>query len=160
MFLKIRFLLLGIALFILVGCGGGPVEPQISPVDSNTVTTTMFYRDRLEAGPVYNVSITLPDEWVGQFQLRNRENVIFFDYVGESDKASPIFSIEALSSYQYWKQSGYPGYYTNIVNKGDTYFVYHLPIDPYYSGLAEETFVTFSTAVPEIIQSVAVSAAN
>jgi len=136
--LIVSIMLLSGMLMLLAGCGRafGSFEPVAEPVDDATVVRPIQYLEGLEDGPLYEVAITLPEEWVGRFVTRNNGNVIHFDYVTESERQAPIFSIEALSEAQFWEQIGsYPGQQTNIVNTPDTYFIYHLPIDSWYSGL-------------------------
>lgn len=162
--IKSRFLQLGllttVVLLLLTGCGRsfGSFEPVAAPVTDPVVAGTMQYLVRLEEGPLYNFTLTLPDEWLGQITTRNGGNVVFFDYIGASGEAVPFFSIEALSEEQLWKQEGgYPAYRSSIVNTVDTYFVYHLPIDAYYSGLPEEEFQGLAAAVPTLMTSFAVT---
>ena len=140
-------------LIILTGCVGAFAGNEVSSITSNSVNATMQYLEEGDLGPKYDVVMDVPQDWVGQFDLRNIGNRIYFDYTGGS-QASQLFFIEALSADQYWKQSGsYPGSYVNIVNKGDTYFIYHLPIDTHYSGLDDTQFENFSAAVPTIVES-------
>ena len=145
-------------LLLITGCAGGFAKNQTTAVSSEIVSATMNYVEGSRLGPPYNVTVRVPSDWVGDFELRNIGNKLYFDYIG-GDGTSQIFFIEALSADQYWRQiGGYPGSYANIVNKGNTYFVYYLPIDAYYSGLSEEDFVTFSEAVPQIVESFMVEA--
>lgn len=163
MFDKLRFIILVtmVLLVALTGCAGTVVENPITPVDSETVTVKLHYIDGPEVGPPYDVSVTVPSDWVGQFNIRNVGNSIYFDYLRETGTDAEIFFIEALSEQQFWEQDGsFPGNYTNIVNRGDTYFIYHLPIDAYYSGLPDEEFMAFSEAVPGVIASFTAEEAN
>ncbi len=161
-----RLVLLGIALIALtlVGCssrafGGFPLDVQT--VDTSDLVRTIQYLDDENIGPLYTLSLTVPEEWVGVFETTNVGNSIVFEYIIEPEEEdgfetrSPIFYIDALSNSQYWEQIGsYPGQYKNIINTGDTYMIYHLPIDAYYSGLTEEEFEAFAAIVPDIIASV------
>lgn len=158
-----RIAILGLLLLTLVGCGRAysVSAEDVAPVDSAEVTRTLQFLDGLEEGPQYTVSLTVPDAWVGNFQTRTAGNVLYFDYTREDDLAAPIFSIEALSPAQYWQASGsYPAYQTNLVNKGDTFFVYTLPIDDYYSGLAEEALKDLSIRVPAVVRTFDAQALN
>ncbi|MEZ4591147.1 MAG: hypothetical protein R3D55_08390 [Chloroflexota bacterium] len=163
MFGKSRIFLMALLALVvmgLAGCAGSFVSNETAPIDSETVSTQLQYVDGAEVGPLYNVEVAVPADWVGQFETRNVGNKLYFEYVTDAGGAE-IFFIEALSSSQYWEQAGsHPGSYVNIVNRGDTYFVYHLPIDAYYSGLPDEEFLTFSAAVPEIVASFSAQAAN
>ena len=86
---------------------------------------------------------------------------MYFDYITDSGETAEIFYVEALSTSQYWQQNGaHPGSYTNIVNRGNTYFIYYLPIDVYYSGLSATEFATFAEAVPGIVASFSASVVN
>jgi hypothetical protein len=163
MFGKSRILLLALLALIftgLTGCGGAFIGNETMSVDSESVTAQLQFADGAKVGPLYNVAVTVPADWVGHFETRNLGNKIYFEYATDNGGAE-IFFIEALSPSQYWAQSGsHPGSYVNIVNRGDTYFVYHLPIDAYYSGLPEEEFLSFSEAVPGIVASFSARAAN
>lgn len=144
-------------LMLVTGCGRSfsSVEPTLELVEDPTVVRPLQYQEGLEEGKLYAVEITLPEEWVGQFVTRNTGNVVHFDYVTESDYRAPIFSIEALSRAQFWEQQGsYPGQQTNILSTPDTYFVYHLPIDAWYSGLPEAEFEALAEIVPSLIATV------
>lgn len=157
MFVKLRFsvvLVTAAMLMAVTGCAGIAVENPVVSVDSDTVVTQLNYVDGSEVGPAYDVSLTVPSDWVGQFEVRNVGNAIYFDYLPGSDVPAEIFFVEALSPLQFWEQNGnLPGSYTNVANLGDTYFVYHLPIDAYYSGLPEEQFAGLAEAVPGVIAS-------
>ena len=163
MFGKARiFLLVLLALMVigLAGCGGSFLANETAPIDSETVTAQLQFADGAEVGPLYDVELVVPSDWVGQFETRNLGNKLYFEYVTDAGGAE-VFFIEALSESQYWDQNGpHPASYTNIVNRGDTYFIYHLPIDAYYSGLSEEDFLSFSEAVPGIVDSFTAQAAN
>lgn len=149
------FIALVVFLLALTGCVGVFLGNDLQAIDSPLVTASMQYLEGPEVGAPYNVSVTVPDEWVGEFNVRNIGNVLYFEYTGEGSRGvSEVFSIEALSMAQYWEQSGsYPGSYANLVNLGDTYFVYYLPIDAYYSGLSEEKFTSLTEMVPGIVAS-------
>lgn len=149
----VKFVGLSLLLMILTGCVGAFAGNEVSSITSNSVNATMQYLQEGDLGPQYDVMLEVPQDWVGQFDLQNIGNRIYFNYTGGSE-ANQVFFIEALSAEQYWKQSGsYPGSYVNIVNKGDTYFIYHLPIDTHYSGLDVTQFEIFSAAVPAIVES-------
>lgn len=165
MFATSRFTLIFViaALFtaLTTGCAGINVANPVASVDAQTVTAQMQYVDGSEVGPLYNMSVTVPAEWVGTFETRSEGNTLYFDFVTESGTPAQIFFIEALSPSQYWNQAGaHPGSYVNIVNRGDTFFIYYLPIDSYYSGLSKEQFTPFAEAVPGIIASFDASATN
>ncbi|MBK7894507.1 MAG: hypothetical protein WAS33_08110 [Candidatus Promineifilaceae bacterium] len=152
--------LLGLLVFGLVGCGGSFLANETLPIASETVTAQLQFVDGAEVGPMYDVEVVVPADWVGQFETRNVGNKLYFEYATEAGGAE-VFFIEALSMSQYWAQNGsHPGSYTNIVNRGDTYFIYHLPIDAYYSGLSDEDFSIFSAAVPGIVDSFSAQVAN
>jgi hypothetical protein len=103
----------------------------------------------------------VPADWVGQFETVNEGNTLVFNYITENDRRAPIFFIEALSRPQYWEQIGsYPGQYTNLVNTFDTYIIYHLPIDAYYSGLPRVEFEALAEDVPDIVASIQTEAVN
>lgn len=157
---RIRFVVLAAALLLLAGCGQGYRGLDVEPVSGSTVTTTLAYLDGLDEGPAYTVTMNVPENWVGKFETQNLGNSVYFFYTEESAPAR-VFAVEALSPKQYWASSGsYPNSHTNIVNRGDTYFVYYLPIDAYYSGLDDTLFMTLTAEVPAIIASFAAVAAN
>jgi hypothetical protein len=150
----VLLIVLSMMLLLLTGCGRafGSYEPIVEAIDDNVVVQPIRYLENLEEGPLYQFTITVPDEWVGQIATRNNGNVVQFDYVDPRGYQSLLFSIEALSESQYWEQIGsYPGQYTNIVNTDDTYFIYNLPIDPFYSNLTTEEFEVWAAMVPPVI---------
>jgi hypothetical protein len=155
-----RFVVLALILGLLAGCGRafGGFEPQTQSVTTKEIVLPVQYLEGLQAGPLYQVTITLPDDWVGKFATSNNGNIVSFNFNEKADRAqrapAPIFSISALSERQYWKQiGGYPGSYKSILSTGDTYFIYYLPIDPYYSGLAPEAYSALAQQVPGVITS-------
>lgn len=164
MFGKKRFILvavMAVVVFTLTSCGGAYVNNETTAVSAETVAVQLQYVDGAEVGPLYDVQVAVPAEWVGKFETRNVGNRLYFDYVGDSGDAAEIFFIEALSTSQYWDQNGaHPSSYTNIVNRGNTYFIYYLPIDAYYSGLSDEDFATLAEAVPAIVASFSASVVN
>lgn len=149
-------LLATVLLLLLAGCGRSfsSLEPVSAPVTDTVVAGTMQYLVRLDEGPLYNFTLNVPAEWVGKVNTRNSGNVVYFEYLNEGSSAIPLFSIEALSEEQLWKQEGgYPAYRSSILNTVDTYFVYHLPIDAYYSGVTEERYAELVAGVPELMPS-------
>lgn len=163
MLVKSRFIILLVVAALaltLSGCAGTNVN-SVVPVDNQTVAIPLQFIDGIEVGPVYNMTVNVPQEWVGQFKSRSVGNKVYFDYITPAGASAPIFFIEALSPSQYWDQNGaHPTSYINIINRGDTFFVYYLPIDAYYSGLPKQEFDAFAAAVPGVISSFAVEAVN
>ncbi len=150
---RLTFFVLALTLALLTGCAVSSSNNAKETL-SNDYSTTLQYADQSEKGPSYNVSLTLPDEWVEKFTVRNRGNAIVFDPIDNFNQQSQVLTIEALSMDQYWKMSGaYPNSHTNLMNMGDTYFVYYVPIDEYYAGVSEEELAAFSADVPEILAS-------
>ena len=151
-------LVLSFVLLLVAGCGRAytAIEPTVAIATEATVVSTVQYLDGLSEGPLYQVTVTLPESLVGKIATRNIGNIIYFDYV---EGNAPLFSIQALSRAQFWKQGAYPGEFTNVTNTKDTYFVHYQPIDAYYSGLPKDTFATLSAEVPGILKTLAVVAA-
>lgn len=149
------FFLLIVLLFTLSSCVGSVLQNETTPIADSAVALQMQFLDGSEPGPLYDVSFEVPSDWVGQYQVRNFGNRVTFESAGTGTGSEYLLSIEALSPAQYWRQSGsYPGSYVNIVNKGDTYFIYHLPIDSYFTtSLDDEAFEAFSAQVPDVIAS-------
>jgi hypothetical protein len=151
---QLRIITLGLALLLLTGCMRtfGSFEPQSQAVTESALELSLQYLDGEHVGPLYTVSLELPADWVSRFAVNNNGNVANFDFTETPGGQASIFSISALSERQYWEQAGsYPGTYRNIWTTGDTIFVYHLPRDPYFSGLTKETFTTFAEQVPSIV---------
>jgi hypothetical protein len=150
-------LFLSLAALALAGCGSrsfGNLSLNIESIDETTVSRTIQFAESNRLGPQYDLSLTVPEAWVGSFQTRSRGNSIVFEFVNERGRSSPIFSIDALSLAQYWEQVGnLPGDYNSILNTADTYIVYHLPIDAFYSGLPAQQYQAFADAVPGVIAS-------
>lgn len=161
MFIKYRYNLIAVLLttaLLFTGCAGAFSSSELQTVTGSELTVQLQYLDRSEKGPVYNVSVQLPDAWAGKVVVQNLGNVLNFR---AADTNGLLFSIEALSSRQYWKASGsYPASQVNIINRGNTYFAYHLPIDSYYSGLAPDDFAVYAAAVPDVIASFNAQAAR
>jgi hypothetical protein len=163
MAIQLRVVVLSIALLLLTGCMGtfGSFEPQTLPVTESTIVLPVRFLDGDKIGPEYQVSLTVPEEWVGQFVTNNNGNVVNLDFTETPGGQAPIFSISALSERQYWEQvGGYPGTYRNVLSTGDTFFVYHLPRDAYHSGLDAETYTAFAEEVPGIMTTFAVQLAQ
>jgi hypothetical protein len=146
---------------LLAGCGSsaGSFGLDVELVDETTVARSVRYVEGQEEGPVYQISLTVPEEWVGNFITRNTGNVLYFDYLNEDGHPAPLFAIEALSFGQFWKQTGpYAGEQVGLRNTVNTHFVYRMPIDAYYSGLPQETFLAISEQVPGIFTTFDVTA--
>jgi hypothetical protein len=158
---RFSLLFLSLAMLALVGCGSrsfGSLSVQTEPIETATITRTLQFIESNRLGPVYRISLTVPDEWVGRSQTRNRGNSLVFEFLNERGRSAPIFSLDALSNAQYWEQIGnLPGDYNSIINTADTYIVYHLPITAFYSGLPAAQFQALAEAVPGIIQSISVT---
>ncbi len=147
----IVLMLFVVASLLLTGCVGAFGASSVETVQGSEVTTSLQFLDRSAKGPVYNISVQLPNDWVGKVVMQNLGNVVNFR---SAETNGLLFSIEALSERQYWKASGsYPASQVNIINRGDTYFVYHLPVDAHYSGLAPDVFAAYAAAVPDVIAS-------
>lgn len=156
---KFRFVFLAglmALMFLVTSCAGGfAVAETTTVVSSEVINATMWYVEGPKEGPFYDVTMEVPADWVDTFQVRNIGNRLYFDYIGADNQIpAQVFFIEAVSPEQYWQQTGsYPGSYANIVNKGDTYFSYYLPIDTYYSDLPQVDFARFEEVVPHVIES-------
>jgi hypothetical protein len=151
---KYRFVFLGlIVLLTMVGCSGGIGRAvTVEPVDAVTLVRELQFTDGQEEGPMYLVSVTVPDSWIGRFETSIQGNRIAFEFQVDEERRASIFYIDALSRSQYWEQIGsYPGPYQNIVFTSDTYFIYSVPIYAYYSGLPDDEFQAFADAVPQIV---------
>jgi hypothetical protein len=150
-----RFILLSLLILLVAACAPNenPLALEVEAISDQAVVRTIQYVDGQEVGPLYNFSLTVPQDWVGEFETRKEGNTVAFAYTGAGERSSPVFFVEALSNSQYWEQIGsYPGQFTNIVYTSDTYFIYYMPIDPYYSGLERAEFERLAEPVPEIIQ--------
>jgi len=159
---QLRFIFIAVlsaALVLPTGCGRSfsVLEPSVTLATEATIVSTIQYLDGLKDGPVYEFSLTLPESLVGKIATRAQGNVVYFDY---AESNAPLFSIQALSRAQFWKQGNYPGEYTNIATTKDTYFVYHLPIDAFYSGLPKETFQAITAEIPGAFKTFTVKAAQ
>ncbi len=158
---RFSILFLSLAMLALVGCGSrsfGTLSVQTEPVETTTITRTVQFVESGRLGPAYNISLTVPTEWVGRFQTRNRGNSLLFEFINDRGRPAPIFSLDALSNAQYWEQIGnLPGDYNSIINTADTYIVYHLPLTPFYSGLSPAQFQSLADSVPSVIQSIRVT---
>lgn len=145
------------AALMLMGCSSrafGNLTLQVEPIDQQTITRTMQYAESSQVGPTYEVAFTVPAAWVGSFQTRNRGNSLAFEFVNERGRGFPIFTVDVLSNAQYWEQVGsFPGDYNSLLNTADTYFVYNLPIDAFYSGLPGDDYAEYAEAVPAIVAS-------
>jgi hypothetical protein len=172
---KTRIVLFSIvALLVLVGCGANRTALESTgPIESADVVAQVQYLDGPTEGPMYEISMMVPEEWVGQFEVANYGNRIVFEYLiplDEEDQAdleagetvrqrkATVLWIDALSRAQYWEQIGsYPGDWINILFTADTYFAYQrvasLPDLPALSGLPEEVYFELVAAVPDIIAS-------
>ena len=180
MAIRYRIILLGSMLMVLVGCSsrafGGELE-EVEAISDTALVRTMQYLEADSEGPVYDVSMTVPENWVGNFETRVNGNRITFEYLivdeeavaeAEANEEEPpdprraaIFYIEALSREQYWEQVGsYPGDYPNIQFTADTFFIYHVPQFAFYSGLSDEDYEAWTADVPDIITSVSTRRVN
>lgn len=182
-----RYIIFGFLLVALVGCGRayGSFTTTTELVEEQTLTRQIrYYEDSVRnTGPLYNVTVTLPETWVGPIEPvivedTDTEDTVTEDTDTETDNAdsvvietrtggnriafnlfngrsrNPILYIDALSPSQYWEQIGsYPGIYANIVFTADTYFIYHSPINPSFAGLDEATYNSLIEQVPAIIES-------
>lgn len=151
-----------VALFVLSACVPKAYRTnETFPVDGTTVTFQLAYDDGLTVGTPYEVTMTVPQSWVGNFTVRNLGNTAYFEYAATGG-SSQVFSITALSPNQYWKQTGsYPGSFTTVRNmRGETYIVYYQPIDTYYSGVSAEQLATFTAEIQAAIATVQVEATN
>lgn len=161
-----------VAVLLLAGCTGRGIATagldvgfnETASIDDAVVARPIRYVDGLNAGPIYNVSLEVPDEWVGIFQTRHEGNRITFEYTPSRDEsrttqratfgAAPIFTVEALSPAQYWEQIGsYPGQFETLVNAVDTFLIYQMPREAFYSGLSDEEFQDFRELVPQVVLS-------
>lgn len=157
---KLRIIFFSLMLLVLlVSCAPGAgtfggFDIQAEPVLSEVVTRPIQYYDEGELGPLHAFSVLVPEEWVGEFDTTFDRNQVTFNFLRPNGIRAPIFSIQALSYAQFWEQNGsYPSQFENLGVSGNTYFIYNLPIDAYYSGLPDEEFDLLSAVVPEVLVS-------
>jgi hypothetical protein len=155
---KIHILLLTALLsLVLGGCAGGAFggfPSETLDVDSTTIVREMQYYGRgAEFGTPYEITLTVPESWVGNFITVQTPTTLTFTFVDDLGRRSEIFSIYALSLDQFWQQNGsYPGVFTSIGNSTDgTYFAYHANPFAFYSGLDESRYQAFTAEVPGIV---------
>lgn len=147
---QLRLLLSIFLLALLVGCGTFSVE--VETLTDTAVSRTVQYFHGQNEGPVYSFTVTVPEDWVEQFETSTTINRVSFNYVGEGNVSVPVFIVEALAPEQYWEQIGsYPGIYRNISNRNNTYFVYYVPTYFTQSSLSEEAYLELTELVPEIV---------
>jgi hypothetical protein len=157
MLTETRFTLLLAALLVLLlaGCGSA-VNFETAMIDDTTVVRDLKYYENggQDQGPLYTLSITVPEDWIGQVETQVLSNRLAFNYIGDGPGRTSILHIEALSEVQYWEQIGsYPGDYTNIANKLDTYFVYTVPVNAATTSLSDEQLEELLVQIPGIIDS-------
>lgn len=153
---KIRISLLYVLLAgLLVGCGAGAfggVPTVREDIDSTQVVRNVRFFDEGDIGNLYEVSLTVPDTWVGDFETVTDFNTITFRLKQNVGRNATIFTIHALSRQQFWEQNGsYPTQYSNIANRVDTYFVYYAPLENFYTGLSEAEFQALRSQIDAII---------
>lgn len=159
-----RSAFLAVVLVILAGCSRGQFggyAQQIEPITDTEMVRMLQHFDGTDAGDLYTLSMSVPESWVGQFETRTEGNKIVFNYLRESGSRAPIFTIEALSEAQYWKQIGsYPETHINLSNLDSTYFVYSVPKDAFYSGLTTDQFDAFAEQVRQAVTTFRVEAVD
>jgi hypothetical protein len=154
--------LLALVVLLLAGCGRayGSYEPSVQPIAQAEVTGSMQYQEGLTEGPTYTFSVNVPESWVGAFEVKNNGNTLEFIF-DAPDRKARIFTVTALSERQFWEQVGsYPGQYQDIVFTGDTYFIYSLPVDAFWSGLTQEQYDVVAAEVPAVMTGFAVTYSN
>ena len=152
----VRKVIIGLVLLLsLGGCAGGAFGgfiPRTEAIAEQTVVRQLGYFDQGQKGPIYSVAVTIPEGWVGSFSTTSNGSVLTFNYITPAGRTAPIFTIHALSISQFWKQNGSePTQYKNIKATGDTYFIYNLPVDAFYSGLSREEYAIIAEQVPNIL---------
>ena len=155
----VRNVIIGFVLLMsLSGCAGGAFGgfiPRTEGIADQVVVRELGYFDQGQFGPTYSFAITIPEEWVGSFSTTSNGSVLTFNYVTPSGRTAPIFTIHALSRGQFWEQNGNePTQYTNLKATPDTYFIYNLPIDSFYSVLSAEEYDIIAAQFPGILASI------
>lgn len=158
-----RVLVLMLALLLLTGCSEysfGGNKSETATINDRTEVRTLQYLDNSTEGPLYELTFTVPERWVGQFETLNRGNSLLFRYLENDDdeNGSPFFYIEALSNAQYWEQIGsYPQQYVNINNTADTYFIHDVPTFAHYSGIPDDEFDSYVAEIDELVNSISIA---
>jgi hypothetical protein len=159
----VRLVIMGLLLSVLLtacGGGGGTVggfKPQTETITTPTITREMRYFDQGQLGTSYTLALTVPDSWVNNFSTTSNGSVITFNFVDTNGRNAPIFTLHALSESQYWKQNGNePTKYKNIKATADTYFIYYVPIDAFFSGLSKAEYDAFKAQVPDVMTTLVV----
>lgn len=150
-----RTALLAVALLALfaAGCASSSIQETLL-IEDTTITRAVQYFENAGTteGPIYEITVDVPADWIGDFRTKTNANRITFEYIVSETNHIPIFYIEALSDVQYWEQIGsYPGVHVNLSNELDTYFVYSLPLNRSISGLTEEEYDALIAQVPEVV---------
>lgn len=161
----IRPILLGLALtLLLASCRGGAFggfTKQTEPITQATISRTVRYYDQGQAGPSYTITVTVPEAWVNRSSTTSDGSLITFNFITPNGRAAPIFTLHTLSLGQFWEQNGSePTRYQNIAATGETYFVYNVPVDAFYSGLSDADYDALADAVPGIIASFSATPQN
>ncbi|MGJ3239658.1 MAG: hypothetical protein ACFE0Q_13190 [Anaerolineae bacterium] len=158
------FMLYLATLLVLSGCAGGAfggIGSVTEAVDNQVVVREVQSFERGTSGRPYEISLTVPEEWVGSFDTVNNGSVVTFRRTDANGYSAPVFYIHVLNFEQYWMQNGsYPGDYRQLASVGDTYFVYNAPVESYYSGLGEEEYQEFLATVDEVLTTFSVTPLN
>lgn len=146
---------------VLSGCAGGAFggfKTVEEPITEATVVRSLRWYDQANSGPTYEVSVEVPQAWVDNFVTTSNGSALVFNFINERGRKSPVFTIQALSLSQFWEQNGsFPSRYRNVKTTGNTYFVYDLPLDSYFSGLDDDTYANLAAVVPGIIETFSVT---
>ncbi|MEM9953273.1 MAG: hypothetical protein AAF846_16830 [Chloroflexota bacterium] len=158
MLTRTRILVLAITLMmILSACAGGAfggIGSVTEAIDSQDVVRELQWFERGELGQLYEVSLTVPEDWVDTFQTVNNGAVLTFNRLDDNGNAFPVFSIHTLSFDQQWEQGGsYPGDYRNIYNDPETmtYFYFHAPAEAFYSRLTSDDYDALLAVVADVM---------
>lgn len=146
-------LLAALLLLVSAGCATAYIQETL-PIEDTTITRSLQYFENAgtTAGPIYELTLEVPADWIGDFRTKTNANRITFEYIVSDTNHIPVFYIEALSDVQYWEQIGsYPGDYTNLANMLDTYFVYSFPLDRSITGLTDEEYAALVAQVPGVV---------
>lgn len=158
MLTRTRILALSITLMmVLSACAGGAfggINSETEAIDSQEIVREVQYFERGEFGQLYEVSLTVPEDWVDTYETVNNGAVITFNRIDEDDFTFPVFSIHTLSFEQQWEQGGsYPGDFPSIYSDPltNTYFVYYAPRESFYSRLSDAEYDALLDVVADVM---------
>ncbi len=143
-----RLIISSVFIGLLVACTVSPTPKPVGERVTGRITA--------QSGQTVEYQLLIPQNWIGKYEIREKGNIIFFDYNVNPDLKETLFSITALSENQ-WQEAQKGPHGEKLLSREGIVFVYNIALANPYTGNQADEFQQMAGQIKDIVGSFKVS---